>query len=345
MNKDGSAENMVSIKDVAKHANVSISAVSKTLNGYSDVSEATRQKILKAAQELNYSPNMLAKNLKHKKTRTIALIISNFEQTSGKDGVMFQIMSGVYAAATKYDYEVVIYTRSLSEQQDRSYWQFCKDHKIAGVVISGLRTTDPYFEELVESDIPCIVIDAHTVGPHTGSVITDNLLAARQAVQYLISKGHCEIGMVNGHKYATVSISREQGYREALEQAGMPFIANRVIEANFSEEKAYELTEAYLNDNPQLTAVFVASDLMAIGFMNRCKELGLRIPEDISIMGFDDIVLSSYTTPKLSTVCQDFASIGFTALEQVVKMLEDNLPGYHKILPFKIVDRESIKTL
>lgn len=336
---------MVSIKDVAKHAGVSISAVSKTLNGYSDVSEATRKKVLQAAQELNYSPNMLAKNLKHKVTKTIALIISNFEQANGKDGVMFQIMSGVYTAATEFQYEVVIYTRSLSEQQDKSYWQFCKDHKIAGVVISGLRTTDPYFEDLVGSDIPCVVIDADTVGPHAGSVITDNLTAARQAVQYLISKGHREIGMINGHKYATVSIKREQGYREALEEAGLEYIPSRVVEADFSEEKAYELTEDYLAENPHLTAVFVSSDLMAIGFMNRCRVLGIQIPGNISVMGFDDIVLSSYTTPKLSTISQNFAGIGYSALEQVVKMLENNTHGYHKILPFKIVDRETIMTL
>jgi DNA-binding LacI/PurR family transcriptional regulator len=138
---------------------------------------------------------------------------------------------------------------------------------------------------------------------------------------------------------------REQGYREALEEAGISFIPSRVIEADYSEERAYELAESYINANPNLTAVFVASDLMAIGFMNRCKDLGKRIPEDFSIMGFDDIVLSSYTTPKLSTVCQDFVGIGFAALEQVVKMLENDLPGYHKILPFKIVDRNSIMIL
>ncbi|ANS76684.1 LacI family transcriptional regulator [Paenibacillus yonginensis] len=334
---------MVSIKDVAKRANVSISAVSKTLNGYADVSEATKRKVMQAAQELNYFPNMLAKNLKRKVTKTIALIISNFEQTNGKDGVMFQIMNGVYAAAQHYHYEVVIYTRSLSEQQDKSYWQFCKENKIAGVVMSGLRTTDPYFDELVNSEFPCVVVDAEIAGPHAGSVITDNVGAARQAVEYLIGKGHQEIGMINGHSFAAVSVQRLQGYREAIEAAGLRFNPNRVIEANFSEEDAYGAAESYLREHPELTAVFIASDLMAIGFMSRCRELNVRIPEDLSIMGFDDIVLSSYTTPKLSTVRQDFSKIGYTAFEQVVKMLENRTAGYHKILPFEIIDRETVK--
>ncbi|WP_068620921.1 LacI family DNA-binding transcriptional regulator [Paenibacillus tuaregi] len=334
---------MVSIKDVAKRANVSISAVSKTLNGYTDVSEATRRKVMQAAQELNYFPNMLAKNLKHKVTKTIALIISNFEQTNGKDGVLFQIMSGIYGAANHYQYEVVIYTRSLSEQQDKSYWQFCKEHKIAGVVISGLRTTDPYFQELVNSDIPCVVIDAEIVGPHAGSVITDNVNAAKEAVKYLISKGHRRIGMMNGHKFATVSIQRQQGYREALESAGIEYDPKIVIEADYVEELAYEATEEYLKANPNLTAVFIASDLMAIAFMSRCRELGVRIPEDLSVMGFDDIILSSYTTPRLSTVRQDFYGSAYSAFEQVIYMLEKNAPGYQKILPFEVVDRESVK--
>jgi LacI family transcriptional regulator len=335
-------EYMVSIKDVARRANVSVSAVSKTLNGYADVSESTRKKVMQVTQELNYFPNMHAKNLKRKVTKTIALIISNFEQTNGKDGVMFQIIGGVYAAATRYNYEMVIYTRSLSEQQDKSYFQFCKEHKIAGVVISGLRTTDPYFEELVNSDIPCVVTDADIVGPHAGSILTDNVEAAKRAVEYLIGKGHRNIGMVNGHRFATVGVQRQEGYRAALEGAGIPFHENRIIEANFSEEDAYASTGAFLKANPDLTAVFAASDLMAIGVMSKCKELGIRIPEDLSIMGFDDISLCNYVTPKLSTVRQNFTELGFAALEQVVRMLENKATGFQKIISFEIVDRESI---
>lgn len=108
---------MVSIKDVARYANVSVTVVSKTLNGYSDVSEETKKKVMKAVEELNYSPNMVAKNLKQKVTKSIALIFSNFERSSGKDGVIFQIMSGIYEAAMNYKYEVVIYTRSLSSSR------------------------------------------------------------------------------------------------------------------------------------------------------------------------------------------------------------------------------------
>ncbi|KWX87890.1 LacI family transcriptional regulator, partial [Paenibacillus riograndensis] len=157
--------------------------------------------------------------------------------------------------------------------------------------------------------------------------------------------GPQDIGVVHVDRYSTGSIHREPGDRGALEEAGLPFLPSRVVEAEFTEEGAYELTEGFISANPRLTAVFVASDLMAIGVMKRITELGLRVPEDISLMGFDDIVLSSYTTPKLSTIRQDFVGLGYAALEQVVKMLERNTPGYNKILPFSIVDRETIMIL
>jgi LacI family transcriptional regulator/LacI family purine nucleotide synthesis repressor len=336
---------MVSIKDVAKLANVSVTVVSKALNGYTDVNEQTRQKVMKAAEELKYSPNMLAKNLKQKVAKSIALIFSNFERADGKDGVLVQIMSGVFEAANKHKYEVVIYTRSLSEQQDKSYWKFCKEHKISGAIITGLKTTDPYFQEIIDSDLPCVVIDTMLSGANTGSVSTDNVLAAQQAVEHFIDKGHRTIGMMNGHEFAVVSKQRLEGYQKALELHGIPYDDRLVINADFSETKAHEMTEGFLQEHPHMTGVFMSSDLMAIGFMRRCHELGIQIPDQISLMGFDDIVLSSYMMPKLSTVRQDFHEISFTAFEQVIDILENKQKGTHIFVPFKIVDRDTIKVL
>lgn len=336
---------MTTIKDVAKHANVSTTVVSKALNGYSDVSEETRKKVLKAVEELNYSPNMLAKNLKQKVTKSIALIFSNFERSSGKDGVLFQMMTGIFEAASHYNYEVVLYTRSLSEQQDKSYWQFCKEHKVSGAVITGLKTTDPYFLEIVDSNFPCVVIDADITGSHTSSVMTDNVEAAKRAVQHLIDRGHRHIGMVNGHNFAVVSKERHEGYMQSLADNGIHYDSSLVVNGDYTEEYAYHLAEDYVKDHPEMTAVFFASDLMAIGFMNRCRELDISIPERLSIVGFDDIVLSSYTTPKLTTVKQDFQRMAFTAFEQVIHMLEDKEMGKHLRISFKLVDRETTAML
>ncbi|GIO34055.1 MULTISPECIES: LacI family DNA-binding transcriptional regulator [Paenibacillus] len=333
---------MATIKDVAKHANVSTTVVSKALNGYSDVSEETRRKVLKAVEELNYSPNMLAKNLKQKVTKSIALIFSNFEYSNGKDGVLFKMMTGIFEAASHYNYEVLLYTRSLSEQQDKSYWQFCKEHKVSGALITGLKTTDPYFLEIVDSNFPCVVIDADITGSYTGSIMTDNIAAAKCAVQYLIDHGHRRIGMVNGHNYAVVSKERLEGYRQALAENGIPYDPSLVVNGDYTEEYAYELADSYLREHPEMTAVFFASDLMAIGFMSRCRELQIGIPEKLSIIGFDDIVLSGYTTPRLTTIHQDFQKMAFLAFEQMIRILEKKAAGVHQKIPFHLVDRESV---
>ncbi|CAH8717248.1 LacI family transcriptional regulator [Paenibacillus thiaminolyticus] len=336
---------MVSIKDVARYANVSVTVVSKTLNGYSDVSEETKKKVMKAVEELNYSPNMVAKNLKQKVTKSIALIFSNFERSSGKDGVIFQIMSGIYEAAMNYKYEVVIYTRSLSEQQDKSYWQFCKEHKLSGAIITGLKTTDPYFLEIVDSNFPCVVIDADIVGEYTGSIMTDNVKAARHAVQHLIDSGHRRIGMINGHDFAVVSKQRHEGYGLALEANGIPYDPALVVHADYSESIAYDIADRYVKDNPEMTAVFCASDLMAIGFMKRCRELGIRIPEDLSVIGFDDIVLSDYTTPRLTTIRQNFKGSAMAAFDHAVQIIEHKEQGKHITISFERIDRESVRML
>lgn len=336
---------MVSIRDVAKHANVSISAVSKALNGYPDVSEDTRKKVLQSVEKLNYSPNMLAKNLKQKMVKSIALIFSNFEATGSKDDVIYQIMQGSYAAASHHNYEIVIYTRSLSEQRDKSYWQFCREHKLSGAIITGLKTTDPYFLELIDSKFPCVVIDAKMSGSYTGSTMTNNIEAVEEAVQYLIDKGHRHIGMVNGHDYAVVSKERQEGYRRALEKNGIPYRDYYVINANYKEEYAYDKAGPYLAGAPEITAVFCSSDLMAIGFMNRCRELGISVPDQLSVIGFDDIILSSYTTPKLTTVKQDFKYMGSSAFEQMIRIIENKEEGFTEIVPYEFVERESVKAI
>lgn len=336
---------MSSIKDVAKKAGVSISAVSKVFNGYTDIGEKTKEKVMNAAKELNYFPNIVAKNLSQKQTKTIALILSNFNEANGTDGVIFKTMSGIFNACVNNEYELLIFTATQSQQQEKSYYQLCKERKVAGVIISGLKTTDRYFKEIVESEIYSVVIDAETVGKNTSSISIDNVQAAKDGVNYLIKKGHRKIGFINGRRNAVVSIQREEGYAQALREANIEINADLVCEGDFAEAKAYLLAEQYLKRNRDVTAVFCASDLMAIGFMRRCQELGMNVPDEISILGFDDIDLSKYVTPTLSTVRQDFYSMGYEATKLLIHNIKTGQFGEHINLPQKIIDRNSVKDL
>ncbi|MGL5549085.1 MAG: LacI family DNA-binding transcriptional regulator [Culicoidibacterales bacterium] len=336
---------MASIHDVAKLAGVSVSSVSKAFNEYSDISEKTKQKILLAAKELNYAPNMIAKSLSQKKTKTIAFLFSNFEDANSQDNVAFRLMQGAFAQIAKEEYELVVFTTTQAQQQSRSYYQFCRERNVAGVIIHGIRTTDRYLQEIINSDIPCVIIDTNVVGKKVSSLGIDNVKAAKTLIDSLITKGHKEIGLIGGHHLAVVTQERELGYQQALKAAKLPIRPETMMIANFSEKEAYQLAERYLKVNPQVTAVFCMSDLMAIGFIQRCHELGVKIPEQLSVVGFDDIDLARYVTPKLTTIHQDFHLFGSEACKMLIELIETTKKGRHKFLTYKLVDRESVNVV
>lgn len=333
---------MVSIKNVAESAGVSVATVSKVFNGYTDVSEKTRVKVFEAAKQLNYSPNIVAKSLSQKQSRTIALLLSNFSEANSQDGVTFKIMSGVIQETANCQYELVVFTASQTHQLEKSYYQFCRERNVSGVIIHGLKTSDRYYKEILNSEIPCVVIDTQTIGKNTSSISIDNVQAAKEAVQFLISSGHKNIATISGSPSAVVSVERLEGYKLALKEAGIPYNDDFVATGNFSEIQSYFLTEDLLKNNPSITAIFCASDLMAIGAMKKCQEIGKNVPKDISIMGFDDIDLSRYVTPSISTVRQDFQLMGTESVKLLMENIEKNISGIHKNLPHKMVDRSTV---
>lgn len=336
---------MASIHEVAKLAGVSVSSVSKAFNDYPDIAVKTKAKVLAAAKELNYSPNVIAKSLSQKQTKTIAFLFSNFEEANSQDGVMFRLMQGAFIQTAKEEYELLVFTTTQAQQMERSYYQFCRERNVAGVIIHGIRTTDQYVQEIINSEIPCVIIDTQMIGKKVGSIGINNVAAAKTAVQMLIDKGHQEIGIIGGNHLAVVTQERELGYQQALKDARLPIRPEAMMIANFSELQAYNLAERYIKVNPNITAVFCMSDLMAIGFMRRCQELGLKIPDDLSIIGFDDIDLSRYVTPQLTTVSQDFQSFGYYASEMLIELIETSIRGTHKFLMYEVVDRGSVKVV
>ncbi len=332
---------MTTIRDVALLAGVSVSAVSKVLNGYSDIGEDTKAKILRAVQELEYTPNAIAKKLSQKQSRTIGLIMANFTQSDGKDGIHFQIMSGAYAAAEHSEYEIVAVAGMTSRQQRQSFDSFCSEHMFAGVIMQGLRLTDPYYAQIKQSRYPTVAIDLCAVAKKLSAVGVDNVRAAVDAVDFLIKRGCRNVGMLNGANDAAVSIERLSGYHESLKKHRLKAKPTAVIDCAFSEQQAYELTETFLANNTGLDAVFCASDLMAIGFMRRCGELGKRVPADIAVIGFDDIILGGYTKPQLTTVRQDMTATGAQALNTLVEMIKFKKSGERIVMPHSICIRES----
>ncbi|WP_277585141.1 LacI family DNA-binding transcriptional regulator [Psychrobacillus antarcticus] len=337
---------MTTIKDVAKEAGVSVSIVSKAFNNYTDVNEKTRQRIFEIANRMGYTPNIIAKNLSSKKQMTIGLISSGVLNNSEKDNNAFNIFKGVYTAVSTSQFELSIYLIDSQRQKKKSYAQYCRERNIGGALLQGIRIDDPYYMELIDTNIPCVVLDIipATNNGLVGSVSIDNVKASNEIALYLIENNHRDIALVAGRKETYVNSERIKGVREAYKDYSLELNTDEIMYADFSEQEAYELAREYLKTK-RPTAFLCFSDLMAFGVMKAVKEIGLKIPDDISITGFDDLVFSSYTDPQLTTIGQDFFEIGKMAAQLLQDLMENRLDHKHVNVEHRLIQRGSVNTL
>ncbi|MGX1981564.1 LacI family transcriptional regulator [Thermolongibacillus altinsuensis] len=333
---------MTTIKDIAKVAGVSVTTVSRALNGYPDVSEKTRQKIIEIAKQLNYSPNTLARSLVMNKSKTIGLLVSGMNHSAIKDNFTFEVLTGINDYIAKTDYDLILFSTNSTKQREKTYSQLCRERRVDGVILQGIKTDDPYLTEVVESDIPCVLIDIPIQSDKVGYVTTDNVLGAKKAVQHLIELGHENIAMMNGHDYAFVSKQRLEGFRQAMEEANVAINDDWIVNGEFSEEVAEKKALELFSKHREITAIFCASDLMALGVVKALKQMGLSVPDDVSVVGYDDILLASYVSPSLTTIAQNRFQMGYEAASMLVEMLEGK-EAKVVMLRTQLIVRESTK--
>ncbi|MFC4303090.1 LacI family DNA-binding transcriptional regulator [Cohnella boryungensis] len=337
---------MATIKDIAKKAGVSVTTVSRALNGYDDVNEDTRKKIKQVALELSYSPNAVARSLVSKKTRTIGLIISDINRAGAKDAFAYEVLCGINDRAGDLSYDLLLFSTNPSKQMEKSYTALCKERNVEGAILSGLRLDDPYLQEVIEQNsFPCVLIDIPKTGENVAHVTSDSRVGATMAVRHLLENGHRHIAMINGHNQAFVSRERFEGYKEALEQYGFSADEELAYDGKFSEDGGAEAMYQILIRNPDVTAVFCASDLMALGAMRTLERMGRKVPDDVSIIGFDDISISAYCSPKLTTIRQDKYELGYQAAQLLIDMLENRTDNRKLLLNNQLIVRESTRRL
>ncbi|WP_054026554.1 LacI family DNA-binding transcriptional regulator [Bacillus sp. FJAT-28004] len=336
---------MVTIKDIAKAASVSVTTVSRALNGYDDVNEGTRLKIKTIADQLGYSPNMAARSLISKKTKTLGLLLSNVTRDSSKDNIAFEVLCGINDRSGELDYDLVLFSTTPQKQKIKSYKTLCQERGVDGVIIMGIRLDDPYLKEIVSSDIPCVLIDITLQGPNVGYVTSDNTTGALTATSHLLDSGHRHIAMINGHEQAAVSLLRLEGYRQALQNNNVSFDESLVLNGSFSEHGGREAARKILSSRPEVTALFCASDLMALGALQGVKDMGKKVPDDISIIGFDNIDLTAYCTPALTTVHQHKYELGSQAAQILIEMLEGKEMIHHVMLGTELMLRDSVRKI
>ncbi|QSO52128.1 LacI family DNA-binding transcriptional regulator [Alicyclobacillus curvatus] len=331
----------VTIRDVAKAAGVSITTVSRALNGYADVNLDTKRKVLEVAERLNYHPSQVARSLVMRRTRTIGLLISDFNREPGGQYFMFDVLAGIHERLSAVGYDLMLVSTTTAEQRLVSYLDLCTERRFEGVIVMGIRLDDPYVHEVVEAPLPSVVIDLPLISKHCAYVMTDNVNGARFAVRHLMERGHRKIGFVNGHQQAAVSQERRRGYEEACRIHGIPFTEDWIYDADFTLQGGMHGLQELKSRHKDMTAIFFASDLMAIGALQHCRTQGIQVPQDVAIIGFDNIDLTQFVTPTMSTIGQPRYEMGTTAVELLLGMLDENRLPEGRMLSPELIVRET----
>ncbi|HBY57015.1 MAG TPA: LacI family transcriptional regulator [Candidatus Atribacteria bacterium] len=330
----------VTIKDVAERLGVSAVAVSKALNDRKDISEKLKRKVRETARKLNYTPNSIAKRLVTNKSNTIGVFIfSRQEHTFSKD-LGLQFLGGILEEANKNNYDIVIFSIDSDLLNKKSYIELCKERKAEGAIFTGLRLDDPHIGKIKNSTFPISIIDTFIEGKNVNFVSTDNKLGVRLALDYLWGLGHRRIAMINGHRNAQVSRKRLNAYRDYLKEREV-YDERLVFRGDFTEDSGYQCAKKIMRLKELPTAIFVASDLMALGVIKAFKESSFKLPEDMSIIGFDNISIGEYIEPSLTTIGQDAVGMGKWSVRLILNEIKGIRLQKKCLLKPKLIIRDS----
>lgn len=329
---------MADIREVAKMANVSPSTVSRVLGGKVPVAEETKNKVLAAIAELNYRPNIVAQSLKGARFRSIGLIVPNVRSL-----VFPAAIRGIEDVAMKHGYIVVLCNTDEDSEQERAYIEGLRSRLVDGFIFSTARPDYKNIKALEAENFPMVLL-IRQMGLSTNAVVVDNFGGAYQATKYLISRGLKRIGLINGSLDIQLYQERFEGYKKAMEEGRLPLPDGAVLHGVYGWEDAYRETRRMLDDGIKVDAFFATNDPKAAGVMRAIKDSGLSIPQDISVMGFDNIDIAPLLDPPLTTVAQPFYKMGAKACEQLIRIIEGKRRSKPKIetFPAKLVIRGSV---
>lgn len=318
---------MITIKDVAKRAGVSITSASYALNGTGTISAATRKRVLDAAAELNYHPNAFARHLKTRKTRTIGVFIARFGGSFYEE-----ILEGIHEAVMKTDYELLVCPES------RDVRKMLTHRQVDGAIIFDTKIKSEILYRLASKSFPIIVLDRFLEADYILPLLVDNTQGARQAFDHLFMQGARQIACISGAFDSYDNTERMSTFLAQAERHGLNI---ECYSGNFTEESGHEAAGLIYATGNLPQAVFCANDQMAIGFIREMRERGVRIPEQIAVIGFDDIPLSRYIHPPLSTIRVSRFSWGSMAATQMFDFLESEHPFRPARIPVELIERES----
>jgi len=326
--------------DVAKLAGVSRTTVSVVLTDRQDIhiSPATRRRVFDAAERLDYHAHAPARQLAAGASLTIGLVLRQSSEQVAGDALLGETLRGVTAAARAGGYRVLV---EALPPGTGGYEEIVRSRQTDGIIVSGPRADDAALSNLARDDFP-VILQGWLPRLNLPSVDVDNRAGARAAVELLVRQGHRTISCITNAPLAyTAALERLSGYREALEASSIPFDPDRVVEAEFDAASGYRAMRTLLDRSPDCTAVFVASDVVAFGAMGALRDGSRRVPEDVSVIAFDDIPLAAYFDPPLTTVRIPAFELGQAAGQALLDRVVGRPVAARTLLPTELVVRAS----
>ncbi|AOZ92912.1 LacI family DNA-binding transcriptional regulator [Paenibacillus crassostreae] len=332
-----------SIKDVAKRAGVSVTSVSRVLNSEKYISQRILEKVNQAIEELNYSPSQIARSLKKQKTSTIGIIVPDLTNY-----FCSTILSSIEESASEYGYNLIVCNIAENLEKELKYLHAVQEMRVDGIIIMHQKVNQRILSFIESASMPILFSCVRSPLPGRFSVLINDYQAALDATEYLIGLGHRRIAFLGGDLGdVTAGYSRYQGYLDALHKSGIPLNHDFIKFGNYKLESGRVMMQEILEQGECPTVVFAASDDMAVGAMNCILDYGLSVPEDISVMGFDDSLIAKAVRPMLTTMQQPVRELGRISLEYLHTLIEDpDQPDCRDIyLPHRIMERASCRRL
>ena len=328
------------IKDVAQKANVSIATVSRILNDQTGYSKKTKEKVLKVIEQLGYQPNGVARGLITKRTHTIGVL---FPHLSGS--LVTELLRGIEKSASAHGSSVFVCHTESDSEKTMKYLKLLNEKRVDGIIFTSGILLDEYYEYIKKINVPMVLLATQSEKYPFPFVKVNDHDAAYSATQYLINKGHTRIGMISGNADDLIAGKpRIDGFTKALKDNNIPVKNNRiVVTKGFGFSEGVAGLKSLLTIDPEITAIFAASDEIAIGAISSAYHLGIKVPDELSIIGYDNLSFAEMSIPPLTTVAQPFVEMGETAGNILFKMLDTDELVDSQIVLHKIIERMSVK--
>jgi len=332
----------INIKEVARLAGVSHMTVSRVINNSENVTPEMRERVNKVIAETGYVPSLAARTLNSGKSSTIGILVM-YDMVQFPSDFLPPILEGISGVLVQNEFSMGLFFDQLNGKKNIAPYQLLTASQLDGLIIIGAESEAEIYERLKEINLPTVVINQKIEKTGVGYVIVDDCEGAYIATKHLISGGHRRIALLSGNEKFSTSRDRKKGYKKALKDAGISFDKEIVVSGEFNSDIAYQEIKKLFKNKNDITAIFSANDVMAMGAYHALLEMKLSIPEDVSVIGYDNQDFCEFVKPELSTISKKRKLMGEEAAKIIIDTIVNNKPIKSKILMPKIIIRNSTK--